>query len=69
MIPARFVLIDEETGHVVNVVTIEDRSQFPARLGVVWQEDRTAQIGDVVVIRGTQWTQPRASGRLMKQDV
>lgn len=69
MIPARFVLIDEETGHVVNVVTVEDRSRFPAKVGVVWQEERTAQIGDVVVIRGTQWTQPRVDTQSTKQDV
>lgn len=48
MIPTRFVIVNENTGEVVNVVTVEDGSNFPGNNEMFWQENRTAQIGDIV---------------------
>lgn len=47
MTPERLVLVDDATGVVVNVITIEDGSQWPPYLGSTLYVDRSAQIGDL----------------------
>lgn len=46
MTPKRFVVVDESTGIVVNVVTIENGNASVFENECAWYEHRTATLGD-----------------------
>jgi hypothetical protein len=46
MTPKRFVVVDENTGIVINVVTIENGHASVFESQCAWYEHRTATLGD-----------------------
>lgn len=53
MTPLRLVIVDDATGEVVNVVTIEDGTKWPPALHETMYVERAAQIGDLFARRGS----------------